>query len=72
MRTEPFHSTLSFTEVYHNNDQCTEGNNIEIRNLQKGTGNKRLCSRCAELNNEMNWKMLGLASGLLGHGGTKL
>lgn len=38
------------SDVYHNNDKCTERNNIEARNLQQGTGGKRLCSRCSELN----------------------
>jgi hypothetical protein len=38
------------SDVYHNNDKCTERNNIEPQNLQQGTGGKRLCNRCAELN----------------------
>ena len=38
------------SDVYHNNSDCTEGNNIERVNLQQGTGGKRLCKKCANLN----------------------
>lgn len=38
------------SSVYHNNRSCTERNNIEKKNLKSGTGGKRLCSRCKELN----------------------
>ena len=31
------------SDVYHNDSKCTEGNNIEKRNLQQGTGGKRKC-----------------------------
>lgn len=45
-----FHSATPGTIVYHNNDQCTEGNNIERRNLVRGKGNKKkLCARCKQL-----------------------
>ncbi len=50
MRVNPFHSKLPGTEVYHNNNKCTEGNNIEPRNRVSGTGGHRLCSGCRELN----------------------
>ena len=50
--TKPWHSTKEGTEVYHNNTKCTEGNNIETYYRKDGTGNKRLCSRCAELNTQ--------------------
>ena len=36
--------------VYHNNDKCTEGNNIESYNVVQGTGGRPLCKNCAELN----------------------
>lgn len=36
----------------HNNTACTEGNNIEQRYLQQGTGGKPLCAHCAKLNAE--------------------
>jgi len=38
--------------VYHNNNKCTERNNIERKNVRPGTGGKRLCQRCAKLNRE--------------------
>ncbi|MEV1332718.1 hypothetical protein AB0J20_24460 [Micromonospora costi] len=46
-RVSPFHSVLQ--SVHHNNNQCTEGNNIEPRNRREGTGGKPLCHRCANL-----------------------
>ncbi len=52
MQVSPFHSKKAGTEVYHNNNKCTEGNNIESYNKVPGTGGLRLCSRCAELNAE--------------------
>jgi hypothetical protein len=47
MRVSPFHSVKRY--VHHNNDRCTEGNNIEREHWRPGTGNKPLCDRCAEL-----------------------
>ena len=38
------------SDVYHNNSNCTEGNNIEKGNLQQGNGGKRLCKKCSTLN----------------------
>jgi hypothetical protein len=38
------------SDVYHNNSECTEGNNIEDRNRQRGDGGKRLCKHCTALN----------------------
>lgn len=35
--------------VHHNDNRCTEGNNIEKENLQSGTGGKPLCRHCAAL-----------------------
>lgn len=43
-----WHSVLR--PVYHNNTACTEGNNIERRNLRSGTGGKPLCRKCVLLN----------------------
>lgn len=45
-----YHSTLAAIQVYHDNDKCTEGNNIERRNWKAGKGGKRLCRRCETLN----------------------
>jgi len=51
MKVAPFHSKLpSDKRVHHNNDQCTEGNNIEPRNKVKGTGGYPLCNHCSRLN----------------------
>lgn len=47
-RRSPWHSIK--TGVHHNNTNCTEGNNIERKNLRSGTGGNPLCRRCADLN----------------------
>jgi|WetSurMetagenome_2_1015567.scaffolds.fasta_scaffold1176782_2 hypothetical protein len=52
MRVNPIHSKKSGTDVYHNNNKCPERNNIEDKNIQKGTGGLRLCNRCKKLNSE--------------------
>ena len=44
-----FHSKLPGTEVYHNDDKCTVGDNIESYNKVYGTGGLRLCSVCKDL-----------------------
>lgn len=46
----PWHSTRPPATKYHDNSLCIEGNNIEDRNLARGTGNLPLCNRCAALN----------------------
>ena len=46
-KVSPFHSVKE--DVHHNNNACTEGNNIEKVNRREGTGGKRLCSRCDKL-----------------------
>jgi len=51
-KVSPFHSNKPGILVYHNNDKCTEGNNIEPENRVDGTGGKTLCKRCEELNKE--------------------
>lgn len=45
----PFHSKLVGTRVHHNNDRCTEGNNIESYNRVGGTGGLPLCQHCRDL-----------------------
>lgn len=45
----PFHSKKPGTDVYHDNSECTEGNNIEKENRVSGTGGHRRCNRCKEL-----------------------
>lgn len=45
-----FHSKReSDRKVYHNNDKCTEGNNIETYNKVAGTGGRPLCNHCSKL-----------------------
>lgn len=39
-------------DVYHNNNKCTERNNIEAVNLRQGNAGKKLCLHCAKLNQE--------------------
>jgi hypothetical protein len=47
-RVNPFHSTL-VRRVHHNNNRCTEGNNIEQRYRAAGTGGLPLCQHCRNL-----------------------
>jgi hypothetical protein len=45
-----WHSTLPNIKVYHNNRKCDLGDNINDKYRATGTGGKRICERCAELN----------------------
>ena len=36
-------------KVHHDNDKCTEGNNIEVANKVSGTGGLPLCDHCKKL-----------------------
>lgn len=45
-KVSTFHSKLPGTEVHHNDNTCTVGNNIESYNRVSGTGGLRLCSVC--------------------------
>jgi hypothetical protein len=47
--TGPWYSTRPPAMKHHDNTRCIEGNNIEDRNLARGTGRLPLCRRCAEL-----------------------
>lgn len=51
-KVSPFHSKKPGTKVHHNNNKCTEGNNIESYNKVSGTGGLPLCERCKELNTQ--------------------
>ncbi len=51
-RVSPFHSKLPGTKKHHNNDKCTEGNNIETYNRKPGTGGHPLCDNCKRKNAE--------------------
>lgn len=48
-KVNPFHSKLTGTKVYHDNNQCTEGNNIETKNRIAGTGGLPKCDHCKRL-----------------------
>ncbi len=48
-KVAPFHSKLSGTDRHHDNDRCTEGNNIESYNRVSGPGGHPRCKRCTEL-----------------------
>lgn len=48
-KVSPFHSKKPGTGVHHDNNSCTEGNNIEASNKTSGTGGLPKCSRCKEL-----------------------
>lgn len=48
-KVTPFHSRLSGTSVHHDNNQCTEGNNIETKNRVSGTGGLPKCDHCKRL-----------------------
>jgi hypothetical protein len=49
-KVAPFHSKLaSDRAVYHDDDKCTEGNNIEPRNRASGTGGRPKCEHCQRL-----------------------
>ena len=37
---------------HHNNNRCTEANNIETKNIRQGTGGFPLCHHCSTLNAE--------------------
>lgn len=53
MKTSPWHSTKPNTKnVHHDNDKCTEGNNIESYYRASGTGGRPLCEHCARLDRE--------------------
>ena len=48
-KVNPFHSKLSGTNCYHDNNQYTLGNNIERKNRTSGTGGYKKCDLCKRL-----------------------
>jgi hypothetical protein len=45
-----FHSVRpNDPQVYHDNDACTEGNNIEASNRRPGPANRPRCQHCTRL-----------------------
>lgn len=52
-RVSAFHSVKPGTRpVHHDNDKCTEGNNIETYYKRSGTDGRRRCEHCERLNAE--------------------
>jgi len=50
MKVAAFHSKkLNARNVHHDNNKCTEGNNIERHYLAPGTGGRPKCEHCARL-----------------------
>jgi hypothetical protein len=49
-KVAPFYSKLNTDRrVYHDNNECTEGNNIETRNRASGTDGRPKCEHCQRL-----------------------
>lgn len=52
-KTAPTYSVkLNTPKVYHDNNKCTERNNIEPENVRSGTDNRPICDHCRRLNAE--------------------
>lgn len=50
MKTNPWHSVkVTDRNVYHNDTNCNEGNNIERENRRAGTAGRPLCNSCSRL-----------------------
>lgn len=47
-KVPPFHSRVQ-KDVYHDDNKCTEGNNIETKYRVSGTGSLPKCKHCREL-----------------------
>jgi len=50
-KIKPFH-TVKPGDVYHDNNRCTEGNNIEPNNVRPGKDGRELCDHCDRLDNK--------------------
>lgn len=49
MRVSPWHSVRETDrKVYHDSDNCTEGENIEATYWRAGTDNRPRCENCEE------------------------
>lgn len=49
-KVTPFHSVKLYARnVYHDDNRCTEGNNIEAHYKRSGTGGRPLCEHCKRL-----------------------
>ncbi len=46
-KISPFHSVrIGTRNVFHDNNRCTEGNNIETNNRRPGTAGRPRCDHC--------------------------
>ena len=48
MRTSPWYS-IKTRDVYHDDTNCTTGNNIESENRREGTGGLPKCAECKRI-----------------------
>lgn len=49
-KKSPWHSKAnSDRNVYHDETKCTEGNNIELKNVVSGTGGLPKCDHCRRI-----------------------
>jgi hypothetical protein len=49
-KVSPFHSKKpGVKNVHHDDNKCTEGNNIEKENRVSGTGGRPKCEHCQRL-----------------------
>ena len=49
-KVSPFHSKKpGARNVHHDDNKCTEGNNIETENRVSGTGGRPKCEHCQRL-----------------------
>lgn len=51
-------------DVYHDMQECTEGNNIEPWNVRPGTGGRPRCQRCTQLSHRSDALIAALEDGL--------
>ena len=52
-KTSPWYSVKrTDRQVYHDNTECTEGNNIEPENRREGTDGRPKCDHCKRLDGE--------------------
>lgn len=48
-KKSPWYSIEPGRDVYHDETECTEGNNIETKNLRHGTDGRRKCDHCRRI-----------------------
>ena len=56
---QPFYTTTEEEDpVWHDNDQCDEGQKIKKENIAYGTGGRRKCDICKDLDEKESKKLL--------------